>query len=282
MTLSSFTLATWLFGFVGALWTHNVYVVPSIYCTFQYGVVWLATTHRDASATDQIHLHVTHLVSMYLGILVGSVAMLTQKTRVAVGVNVIRRRYIEPFVALWCMGIITLSTSYMFAVHAYQPLMSKDTQQIASILFLILGSLLIVPTSYVQWTHSGEQRQNLVAQLLLTTLVLSTQLYDALATSIRPYHIPLMIFLWLMFYYTPLLYAMPSRSHFIRLNASVHLIVYSIIGIIDELESEQHPGTVLFALLVLSIVLIVCMYVNRRPTTGVRVSTSIKAHGTMT
>lgn len=260
MTLSSFAIASWLFGFWGVLWTHNVYVGPALFCTWRYGIAWSALYYKDNIDMDQIHIHVSHIVALYLGIIVGSVAMIGCKTPVIIDVNVVRDGKLKPLVVFWFFGMTTIIAGYFVVQRAtlfeFFPNQKRNDILHGSILVFI-GILFILCVSFLKIWHSIKTRNTLFHMLILTILVLSTTLYDELLERIRPYQLYIMISFWIFLFYVPLIVLYPKKRKFWFLNAWVHLSVYTVLGILEEffLHRDQ-TGILLFLLVAISSVFI--------------------------
>lgn len=64
-----------MYGFWTVLWTNNMYVAPTLFCTLYMGVAWAVDGEKHrASIEEQMSSHVLLLTSMYLGIITAALA----------------------------------------------------------------------------------------------------------------------------------------------------------------------------------------------------------------
>ena len=152
-TLSpTYVAAAWLYGYTVAMWTHNVYIAPSVFCTLRFGIVWLAV--RAAPTDAQMRVHVAHIGALFLGGITGTALALSARTHSAIDVSVARGGRLRPLGALWLLSVFGAVASAFVGARLADDMFTPAARPYipvaaaASLGFAVCFSLLVVVVAH--------------------------------------------------------------------------------------------------------------------------------------
>ncbi len=138
---------SFFFGFLASFWTHNVYVGPAIFCTLQYGILWNIESHRNADIVNQMDIHVTQLLSLYLGVFLGTYAFTRRKYPVLIDVNFVRNNQLTPIFFLNIFSFLSLYIGYLLYLQKFgDTLILDDISTVSGIIIISISIFSILLT----------------------------------------------------------------------------------------------------------------------------------------
>lgn len=255
MKVSSISVICWLIGFWVTLWTHNVYIAPTFFCTLWFGIIWLTEIHNQKDFVDeQIHFHVTHMVSLYLGLITACIAMTMQNTKRVIDVTIVSDNRFRPQILFWMFSLIVLRASVAF--------IGKTKE---SLIFFASGVVLFLLSQKFETI----QHQNFHLTVLNIS-ILSHYLFELFKYQIGYGWSCIFYVIWSLWWYAIYLFdkgqkkSKNKRLYF--LSWIVHLTTYAGSDTIQYIYEEDQPSKVLFYLLVQSLLFMIlfCSFTRKK------------------